>query len=99
MIVHCKACNHEWEVHTTTPLLRQAIQVMRAAVAVGCPRCAANGNAVLVGVAPRSLDASTDVLNAASIRGDLYSMGARLTLVEAEVTARQRRNARHADKG
>ena len=80
MTVHCKACNHEWEVHTTTPLLRQAIEVMRAAVSVGCPRCAANGKAVLVGAAPHSV--ALDIA--------LGTMQSRLTLVEAEVTARKR---------
>lgn len=115
MIVHCKACNHEWEISLTAPtiekghqlghtvmvstftkqLIRQAIHVMRATAKVGCPRCAANGNAVLVGATPHSLHC-TEVLDASSIRGDLYAMQSRLALVDAEVTARHRRNASRA---
>jgi len=53
MTVHCKVCNHQWEVAITLPMvIDRVVAVIRGVCAAGCPQCGAHGNAVMCGAAP-----------------------------------------------
>lgn len=51
MTVHCKTCNHEWQLDTSTSFILHAIQAMKSAAMDGCPVCGATGSTVLEGAA------------------------------------------------
>lgn len=51
MTVHCKACNHEWNIDMPSSLFLHAIRAMKTAAVDGCPVCGATGTSVLIGAA------------------------------------------------
>lgn len=56
MTVHCKACNHQWEVHVPLPIsIPRFSVIVNGADAAGCPSCKAHGKGtLLVGPALRA---------------------------------------------
>lgn len=52
--VHCKSCNHQWEVICPLPMtIPRFGVVVKGACAAGCPSCRAHGrDTLLMGPAP-----------------------------------------------
>jgi hypothetical protein len=59
LTVHCRTCNHQWEVVCPLPLpIPRFSQIAKGAVAAGCPACREHEpNTVLVGPAPVTREA------------------------------------------
>jgi hypothetical protein len=53
MTLHCRRCEHEWELHVALPMeLGAFVERLKAAATIGCPKCFADGSAVVCGSAP-----------------------------------------------
>lgn len=49
MTVHCKACQHQWEIHVPLPIsIPRFSTIVHGADAAGCPVCKAHGKGTLL---------------------------------------------------
>lgn len=57
MTVHCRSCQHQWELPIHLPMrLEKFAKAVRAFAEVGCPKCgAAEKDTVICGPAPPML--------------------------------------------
>lgn len=69
MTVHCKCCNHQWDIELKMPIpLSQFTRMLRGYALAGCSECGAHGNDVLLGAAPERR--ANDVDEAAAVRSE-----------------------------
>jgi hypothetical protein len=55
MTVHCATCGHQWTLAIALPMeLGRFTRTLRGYALVGCPKCGAEGDAVLCGPSKKS---------------------------------------------